>query len=281
MTNLTHLESFVEVAIRGSFASAARYQNLPRSTVTARVKALESALGVVLFQRTTRQVRLTAEGESYLAKVQPALSVLEEAGEDLKASQTPSGLVRMTVPVDLPAGQLAEVLARFQVDFPFVELEVHISDRVVDVIGERFDLALRGNRVEDENVIIRKVGASRQIVVARPDVAECRTVKELARLGRVLDNAKVLEETFGFQVKPSGFKTSNKQLAKQIVLNSNVAAVLPRVICEEELETGNLREIGDDLVLPDLPLFVVLPSARFVPKRVRLLVDYLVTFLGS
>ncbi|MEM9635199.1 MAG: LysR family transcriptional regulator [Pseudomonadota bacterium] len=278
MAGLQHLETFVEVALRRSFAAAARQLDLPRSTVTARVKALESELGVALFQRTTRQVGLTSEGEAYLAKVQPALSVLEEVGEELKAAQDPSGLVRLTVPVDLPSERLAQALASYQERFPDVELDVHISDRPVDLIAERFDLALRGNRVSDENVIVRKIGSNPQIVVARPEVAMGESVEELAKRGRILDASGILAETFDMDFKPAGFRTTNKQLAKEIVLRRDLAAVLPRSICEAEIEGNVLCQMGAHLQLPDLPLFLVLPSARFVPRRVRLLVE---TFVKS
>ena len=116
MTTLAHLETFVEVAGLGSFAAAARQLDLPRSTVTARIKALEEELGVALFQRTTRQVRLTVEGEAYREKVQPALRDLEEAGEQLKSAQAPQGMVRVSVPVALPLDVLAEAMASFNLE---------------------------------------------------------------------------------------------------------------------------------------------------------------------
>jgi DNA-binding transcriptional LysR family regulator len=279
MAGLQHLETFVEVALRGSFAAAARQLDLPRSTVTARVKALESELGVALFQRTTRQVGLTSEGEAYLAKVQPALSVLEEAGEELEAAQAPSGLIRLTVPVDLPTVRLANALVSYQELYPDVELDVHISDRPVDLIAERFDLALRGNRVSDENVIVRKIGSNPQTIVARPDVAAGASVEDLARRGRMLDASHILAETFGMDFKPADFRTTNKQLAKAMVLKRDLAAVLPRSICETEIEGNVLCEMNPQLQLPDLPLFLVLPSSRFVPRRVRLLVETFVKML--
>jgi DNA-binding transcriptional LysR family regulator len=274
MTTLTHLETFVEVADRGSFAEAARRLKVPRSTVTARVKALEEDLGVALFRRTTRQVRLTQEGETYLSGVGPAMKQLEEAGERLRSAGAPQGLVRLSVPVDLPLDRLANAIKDFNTRYPQVQIEVHISDRPVDLTGERFDFALRGNRAASENVVIRKIAASPLVAVAPPDLIAEISFDTLVREGRVLDPAGVLED-LGDASAPTIFKTRNLQLVRALVLSGGVAAILPRSICEEDLLAGNLREMDCVKTLPNLPLYLVLPSRKFIPNRVRLLMEHL------
>lgn len=279
MTTLAHLETFVEVASLGSFAAAARQLDLPRSTVTARIKALEEELGVALFQRTTRQVRLTVEGEAYREKVQPALRDLEEAGEQLKSAQVPQGMVRVSVPVDLPLDVLAEAMASFNLRYPEVRIEVHVSDRPVDLTGERFDFALRGNRVASESVIVRKIASSFLVLVARPELLEEASFDELLTSGRVIDPAEVLEEAGQGGGAPV-YRTRNLQLALALVLNGGVAGILPKSMCVEFLADGRLAEAACPVDLPELPLFAVLPSRRFIPKRVRLLVDHLASAFG-
>ncbi|UES54729.1 LysR family transcriptional regulator [Roseibium aggregatum] len=279
MTTLAHLETFVEVASLGSFAAAARQLDLPRSTVTARIKALEEELGVALFQRTTRQVRLTVEGEAYREKVQPALRDLEEAGEQLKSAQAPQGMVRMSVPVDLPLDVLAEAMASFNLRYPEVRVEVHVSDRPVDLTGERFDFALRGNRVASESVIVRKIASSFLVLVARPELLEETVYDHLLKSGRVIDPAEVLEEAGQGGGVPV-YRTRNLQLALALVLNGGVAGILPKSMCAEFLADGRLAEAACPVDLPELPLFAVLPSRRFIPKRVRLLVDHLASAFG-
>ncbi|GAB2203441.1 LysR family transcriptional regulator [Roseibium sp. ROS1] len=279
MTTLAHLETFVEVASLGSFAAAARQLDLPRSTVTARIKALEEELGVALFQRTTRQVRLTVEGEAYREKVQPALRDLEEAGEQLKSAQVPQGMVRVSVPVDLPLDVLAEAMASFNLRYPEVRIEVHVSDRPVDLTGERFDFALRGNRVASESVIVRKIASSFLVLVARPELMEEASFGELLKSGRVIDPAEVLEEAGQGGGAPV-YRTRNLQLALALVLNGGVAGILPKSMCAEFLADGRLAEAACPVDLPELPLFAVLPSRRFIPKRVRLLVDHLSSAFG-
>jgi DNA-binding transcriptional LysR family regulator len=274
MTALTHLETFVEVASHGSFAGAARGLGLPRSTVTARIKALEEDLGVALFRRTTRQVRLTQEGEAYLASVEPAMKQLEDAGERLRSAQAPQGLVRLSVPVDLPFDRLAGAMKDFNALYPAVQIEVHISDRPVELTGERFDFALRGNRAASENVVIRKIASSSMIAVAGPDLAAGHSFEALHRDGRLLDPAGALGDT-GERKVPPVFRTRNLQLVRALVLSGDVAAILPRSICEDSLVAGNLRELECRQPLPDLPLYLVLPSRRFIPNRVRLLMDHL------
>jgi len=275
MTALSHLETFVEVAGRGSFAEAARRLGLPRSTVTARIKALEEDLGVALFRRTTRQVRLTQEGETYLSSVAPAMKQLEEAGERLRSAQAPQGLVRLSVPVDIPLERLAAAMKDFNVRYPKVQIEVHISDRPVDLTGERFDFALRGNRAASDNVVIRKIASSPLIAVGPPDLVTGSSFDRLVREGRVLDPAGALAQDVNSSA-PAMFRTRNMQLVRALVLSGDVAAILPRSICADALEAGALLEMKCPLTLPDLPLYLVLPSRRFIPNRVRLLVDHLV-----
>lgn len=279
MTTLSHLETFLEVASRGSFASAARGLGLPKSTVTARVRALEDELGVALFRRTTRQVQLTPEGETYLSRVGPATRQLEEAAELLKSAQTPEGDVRLSVPVDLPLDLLANAISAFRVSYPKVSIDVHISDRPVDLTAERFDFALRGNRVTSENVIVRKIAASPMTVVARPDFFAAAPFETLIAEGKVLDPAGSLDNALP-KTAAQAFKTRNLQLARELVLVSDVAAVLPRPFCKELLTSGRLAELDARPALPDLPLYVVLPERRLLPTRVRLLVDHLARSLG-
>ncbi len=279
MTTLAHLETFVEVAGLGSFAAAARQLDLPRSTVTARIKALEEELGVALFQRTTRQVRLTVEGEAYREKVQPALRDLEEAGEQLKSAQAPQGMVRVSVPVDLPLDVLAEAMASFNLRYPEVRVEVHVSDRPVDLTGERFDFALRGNRVASESVIVRKIASSFLVLVARPELMEEASFDELLTSGRVIDPAEVLMDA-GQEGGVPVYRTRNLQLALALVLNGGVAGILPKSMCADFLADGRLAEAACPVDLPELPLFAVLPSRRFIPKRGRLLVDHLASAFG-
>ncbi|MEE4014381.1 LysR family transcriptional regulator [Roseibium sp. FZY0029] len=279
MTTLAHLETFVEVASLGSFAAAARQLDLPRSTVTARIKTLEEELGVALFRRTTRQVRLTVEGEAYREKVQPALRALEEAGEQLKSAQAPQGIVRVSVPVDLPLDVLAEAMASFNERFPDVQIDVHVSDRPVDLTAERFDFALRGNRVALESVIVRKIASSPMVLVACPDLLEGATFDDLLTSGRVIDPAEILMQA-GKEGGVPLYRTRNLQLARALVLKGSVAGILPKSMCVESLADGHIRKAPCPVDLPELPLFAVLPSRRFIPKRVRLLVDHLASAFG-
>lgn len=283
MTTLSHLQTFLEVATRGSFASAARGLGLPKSTVTARIRALEEELGVALFRRTTRQVQLTPEGESYLSRVGPATRQLEEAAELLKSAQAPEGDVRLSVPVDLPLDMLASAISAFRATYPKVSIDVHISDRPVDLTAERFDFALRGNRVTAENVIVRRIAASPMTIVARPGLFATSTFESLVSDGKVLDPAGLLAGSLGSALpKPAAlaFKTRNLQLARELVLVSDVAGVLPRPFCKALLTNGRLAELDARPALPDLPLYVVLPGRRLLPTRVRLLVDHLARSLG-
>jgi DNA-binding transcriptional LysR family regulator len=113
MTNITQLQTFIDVARLNSFAEAAAHLSIPRSTVTARVQALEERLGVQLLHRTTRRVSLTLEGERFLQQCEPALEALLQAESDLLENDELSGNIRLSVPTDYPAETLETMLSSF------------------------------------------------------------------------------------------------------------------------------------------------------------------------
>lgn len=275
MAHLSQIETFVEVARAKSFAAAARRLSAPRSTVAARVKALEERLGARLLHRSTRRVALTDEGERYYASCETALTALREAEQAIAPASEPQGVIRLSAPVDFPKPLLSRLLLGFSERHPAVSFVVDIDDKPADLIGENVDVALRGRDPGQVGLVARKIGAHRMVCVraaGRPAVGPS---------GRgVLDPARLLTARSAFGV-PARIETGNFELAKQLALASDVAALLPAALCVEEIAAGRLEEVDPAMARPDLPLFVVLPSKRLMPARVRAFVDFLVERLTA
>lgn len=153
---------FVEVVRQGSFSAAARHLGMPKSSVSRRVAHLERALGVELLTRTTRQLRLTEAGTDLYERVAPALDRLEDAARSMEERQTtPRGLLRVTAPMDLNHDFLAEMVGAFVQRHPDVRVDVLITNRVVDLVGEGVDVAIRAGRVMDSaSLVARRLGSS-------------------------------------------------------------------------------------------------------------------------
>src|SRR5262249_39669885 len=176
---------FVRVAEAASFTGAARLCGLPKSSVSRAVAALERELGVRLIQRTTRRLQLTEAGRAYYESVSRALSGIDEAPAAVSELQgAPRGPVRITAPADLGHWLLAPTLARFAMRYPEVRLEVSLTQRLVDLVHEGFDLALRIGKLADSRLVARPLGSVRAGIFAAPPYLKRRdrpaSVAELA-----------------------------------------------------------------------------------------------------
>lgn len=191
--NLNLLPLFVAVAEASSFSDAARHLRLRRSSVSRGVAALEKELKVQLFNRTTRQVSLTGAGKALFHKLSPQLSALTQVlGTLPEQEEEPSGELRISVPNDLGAMVMPQLLADFSLRYPEVRLDVRVSNRQVDLVAEGFDVALRvsTNRLRDSSLVARKVATIGVQVFAAPEylarVGTPKTVEDAAALDWLL-----------------------------------------------------------------------------------------------
>ena len=158
MLDLVELAIFVRAVEGRSLTAAASALSLPRSTVTRRLAQLEDRLGVQLLQRSTRSMSLTAAGEAFYARATRLLTDAEAAVSDIRQAQSePKGRLRVTAPVEFGDGFLFDVAIQFLRAYPEVTLELDLSSRFVDLVGEGFDLAIRAGRLQDSSLIARKL----------------------------------------------------------------------------------------------------------------------------
>jgi len=183
--DLNRVRLFTRVVDAGSFTAAARAAGLPKSSISRAVAALERDLGVRLIQRTTRRVQVTEAGRTYYESVSRALSGIDEATEAVAdLTDIPRGTVRLTAPADMGDRLLAPALTRFASRYPEVHLEVSLAQRVVDLVHEGFDLAVRIGKLTDSRLVARPLGPVRAGVFASPRYLKRRgrprSVAELA-----------------------------------------------------------------------------------------------------
>jgi len=168
MDRLEALSLFAKAVESGSFSEAGRQSGLAPSSVSRRIVELETWVGAVLFHRTTRKLNLTEVGRSFYERTRSILLDLEEA--KVMAAQLedrPSGLIRLTIP-DSMERHLTSGIAEFQTRWPAVEFALNFTDRVVDLVGEGYDLAVRMGELEDSTLRVRKIGAARRYLCASP-----------------------------------------------------------------------------------------------------------------
>jgi DNA-binding transcriptional LysR family regulator len=267
--------AFVAVIEHGSFAAAARELGLPRSTVSARVAALETRLGKRLLRRTTRQVAPTAEGEAWYATVAEAIRTLREADRrGLAGHAALSGTIRLSVPLDFPDTLLSRAITAFLAQHPLVQIDVHVGNEVVDFAGGNFDLAVRSGRPGGEEAVARRITGFRFGTFASPDwlavhpprterLAFAASFSERARGGGTLAG--------DVRVRATSFA-----LLRQLAIDGAGVAVLPLHLCAEAVAAGQLVQIdATDGAALEPDLFIVYPSRRDMSARARAFAQHL------
>src|SRR4029453_2311493 len=168
--DLDGIEIFVKVLQAGSFSRAARLLGMPNSTVSAKVSALEKRLGVTLLQRTTRKLRATQAGEAYFHRSVRALEELQAAENELETTRgEPKGLLRVTAPVEVGHGLLPALVHEFIEKHPHMEVELVITNRVLDLVGNGIDLAVRAGPLKDSGLIAKRFELGHFGLWASPD----------------------------------------------------------------------------------------------------------------
>lgn len=286
--NITDVISFIRVVRAGGFEPASRQYGTPKSTLSRQIKNLELRLGVTLLQRTTRRMAMTSAGESLFLKTSNLLEQIDEAEAELKTEiQGMSGRIRITAPLDMGPELLAKPLSRFMKEHPHVHFEIQLTDRVVDLVGERVDLGIRAGELKNSELKSRKLGESRMILVASPDfqlrhpklvhpsgLVEVPTIvfsPELAPRSWVLVNQKKQAE-----VRPIlGQTVSNFAMCLALARQGCGATLLPKFVVQDDLVTGELVRILPDWSTQVRSIHLVWPPHRVLPARLRMVIDFL------
>ncbi|WP_437486772.1 LysR family transcriptional regulator [Sorangium sp. So ce1014] len=290
--DLNRIAVFVRVVDEQGFTAAARVLGLPKSSVSRSVALLEQALGARLLHRSTRSVRLTEAGAAFYERASRGVASLEEAAAmaaDLEA--VVRGTIRITAPVDVGVAMLEPAIARFVRRHPAVRIDVVLTGRVVDLVEEGFDLALRAGPLRDGSVIARRIGQVEVALYASPryleragvpgslgDLAAHRCVLFRATRGRA---AWTLQGPAGDEtVEVEGpLAVDELSFARRAVLAGVGIGLLPAVLCAREVARGRLVRVLPSHVASGAPLHLVYPSARYLPHRIAAFRDFLVEAL--
>lgn len=278
--DLNRLPVFEAVARTRSFSAAARELGLPKSSVSRGVAALEAELGVQLLLRTTRQVSPTEAGVALYDRIGPLLRSMRSALGELPArEEEPSGVLRVTAPVDLGVLFLAEVVTRYTARHPAVSVELHLSGRVVDLVAEGFDLALRvASRLEDSTLVVRKVAPILLRLFASPLYlarrGAPRTEAELAAHDGVAfrsgpQRLRVAAPRGGGEAGPRARITCDDLLFARDAIRAGAGiGLLPAFVAEPDVVAGTLVRVLPRHERTAGHLHVVTPAARHVPRKV-------------
>jgi DNA-binding transcriptional LysR family regulator len=275
------LSAFVAVAERKGFAAAARKLGVSPSAVTRLVAALEARVGLRLLQRTTRSVTLTDAGARYFERARRILADLEEADGSAEAEHaTPTGRLVVSAPLAFGRLHVAPLMSAYLGAYPEVSGELQLTDRMINLVEDGVDLAVRIGHLADSSLIARRAGETRRVVVASPGYlarGEPQDPRDLAGLEIV--------HTIGFGAAPEWrLQRSGREelvaIAPRYVTNSAEAAVahaerdggLAMVLAYQAaqgLREGRLKVVLAGFEPPPLPIHLVYPSARLLSAKVK------------
>ena len=289
LLSLVELRQFLQVARSGNFSLAARQLEQTTAAVSAGVKRLEHSLGVRLFERSTRSVRLTEEGRAFLEGCQKALNELDVAVDRATRSlESPSGHVVISAPTDLAKTLLNDWLINFQSDFPEITLSVSLADTLVDLKKSLIDLAIRYGFPADSSMIARPLARSFRIACASPEYLDAQGEPyhpyELADhncicfhvKGQVDNIWRFFDKKEELKVNVSGtLSTDDSSLARQWALEGRGIVYKSELDLRSDIRAGRLVPLLTAYQGQESPLYVVYPSRENLPRRTQVLIQHL------
>jgi DNA-binding transcriptional LysR family regulator len=288
MNRIDAMNMFVRVAELASFTAAANQLGVARSLVTRQIASLETYLGVKLMVRTTRHVSLTSAGHAYLEKCREILGLLEEAESGVMAERnTPQGRLRISLPLSFGLRRLVPVLNDFCRLYPEIKLALDFSDRTLNLAEEGIDLSIRITNILDPGAIVRKLGEARLLTVAAPGyIAEAGIPEhpgELSRHACLGYSPQVNNRPWTYSINGEGesfypafrLQANNGDALADAAVSGLGITVQPDFIVEHYIASEQLTVILQEFEPAPLGIYSVLPSTRYMPQRVRVLIEYL------
>ncbi|MFP4155542.1 MAG: LysR substrate-binding domain-containing protein [Halothiobacillaceae bacterium] len=288
------MRTFVRVAQAGSFSDVARRMGGSVSMVTRQVAALEQTLGTRLLRRTTRRLTLTPAGATYLERARPILAALDAADEEVRAAQErPAGTVRLSVPLSFGLRRVAPILPDFLKAQPALNLAVDFSDRPIDLLREQVDVAIRITDHLEPGQVVRKLGEARLMTLAAPTYLASKGTPEHPRAlvdHDILGFSPTTEaSTMPFQAHGQPLKiaptprmlTNNGDALLTAAIQGLGITMQPDFIAREAIERGDVVPLLTTFEPPPLGIHLLLPPELEPPRRVRVLVDFLVSRLST
>jgi DNA-binding transcriptional LysR family regulator len=295
MDRLKQIESFAAVAAKGSLTAAAQAEGVAPAVIGRRIDALEERLGVKLLVRTTRRLTLTHEGSAFLEDCQRILADIANAEASVSAGGVKaSGHLRITAPAGFGRRHVAPLVPKFLALHPDVSLSLNLSDRVVDIVNEGFDSAVRVGDLPDSSLVSVRLADNRRLCVAAPSyLKRAGTPRQPAELMRheclLLSSDASQTRGWAFRVdgevthlRPSGrLDCSDGQVLHAWCLQGLGLAWRSTWEVEEQIAAGELQEVLAEFAAPPNGIYAVVPQRRHLPLRVRLWIDFLKHSFGD
>ncbi len=286
MSQLEDMRLFIATLDQGSFTAAAERLGLSKQFVSKRLMVLEAQLGVRLLVRTTRHLRATDLGLAYYEQARAIVQQVDDLEQTITgANRAPRGRLRISAPMSFGTMHLSPLLPKFLAAYPEVTVELELSDRMVDMLGEGFDLAVRIGVLADSSLIARRIAPMQVVLCCSPDYLQTRaaptTLAELATHACLLyGHGPRVEWAFGGAAQKSllvsgRYRANNGELLRDAAIQGLGITQLPTFIVAPALAKGDLVTVLDAFRPPASSVHAVYPQHRQSSLLVRLFVEFL------
>lgn len=294
MDAVSEMGVFVRVVQAGSFSAAARALDLTPSAISKQIGRLEDRLGARLFNRTTRRLNLTEVGNGFYERCRQILTDIEEAEQavaDLRSR--PRGTLKLALPAAFGRLHVIPVLSDYLQRYPDMRIDLNQNDRLIDIVAEGMDLAIRIGDLSDSSLIARRLAPNRRVVCAAPAYFANRTVpkgpQDLAEHNCLVYIYRASRNDWRFHgptgeetVQVSGNLEANSAEALQSAVLSGLGlGLLPIWLIGADLKAGRMIEVLPDYHAPDSAVYAVYPPGRHLSPKVRSFVDFLAEYFSS
>ena len=294
MDRLNSMCHFIEVVKESGFTPAASKLGLSRAQISKSVMQLESHLGTRLLNRTTRRISLTDTGKVYFERCQSILEDIDELDTSMgEHNSVPRGRLLICAPTSFGILHLQNALTQYQNTFPEVQISLSLSDRFIDVIKEGFDVVIRIAELEDSSLIARKLAPCKRVFCASPEY-----LKQQGTPHKPQDLANHRCLIYSNELKPDAWKINGPQgiesvkvsgpmcadngdMLKAAALNHMGVTLLPTFIVGDALKRGLLVQVLNEYCPPDISIYAVFPSRRFLSAKVRSFIDHLALYFAE
>ncbi|HHF0484177.1 LysR family transcriptional regulator [Vibrio diabolicus] len=295
MRNTDDYIIFYHLIEQGSFSAAARHMSLTKSVVSKRIAKLEQELGVQLLYRTTRTLTLTEAGRAFFTHAKAVYQAVATAEESIVGlGKNLSGNIKVSVPTISGELILPQVINEFNQKYPDINIDMDLDNRFVDIVNERFDLAIRTGVLPDSSLIARKLVDANWIICASPQyLAKHGIPKQPQALDKHNCLVYSYQETGArewafkegdevYQITVDGnLCTNNSSVLRNVALLGQGIIYVPRVLVYEDLKQGRLIQLFKDETAKCLGIYAVYPYTRQQPEKIKIFIDHLYTSFQS
>lgn len=294
MENFAAIPVFVTVIETGGFSPAARLLGISKSAVSKRVTQLEEQLGVKLIHRTTRQLSLTEAGEHFYQHARIAHEAAKNAQDAVTQLQgEPQGRLRINSPMSFGRLHLAPLIPVFLKRYPKITIDMVMDDKVLDLIGEGFDIAIRSGELPSSSLIARKLAPLNSVLCASPDYLKTHGKPE--QLEHLKDHNclifthsnDVKEWTFmkngttqAIDIK-GNYQVNNSEALREALLQGAGIGRLPTFIAGPDIKAGRLIPLFEEYQMPAKTIYAVFPERQYLPAKVRAFIDFAIEYFGG